>query len=230
MATDIASQKRQYGATERKAEKQHLNPGSAPVWARRPQTSPLGHRYSCLRWEVALVSGNCSSSDLLSRNYGASRCTGQDKTVSDLPSARLGRVDAPLPLSSSKTLCARCVHTTRTQTQACILPHHTHTYKHMHAYLQTAHTHTHMRAHLHTCAFLQMAHTHTRAHVHSTHAHACTHFRNPQTKKMKTENAYSWKVSLFVRFLKFIWLHWILVAACELFSFGIQTLSCSIWD
>ena len=108
-------------------------------------------------------------------------------------------------------------HTTHTPTNTCM-------------HICRLHTHTHMRAHLHTCAFLQMAHTHTRAHVHSTHAHACTHFRNPQTKKMKTENAYSWKVSLFVRFLKFIWLHWILVAACELFSFGIQTLSCSIWD
>lgn len=173
MATDIASQKRQYGATERKAEKQHLNPGSAPVWARRPQTSPLGHRYSCLRWEVALVSGNCSSSDLLSRNYGASRCTGQDKTVSDLPSARLGRVDAPLPLSSSKTLCARCVHTTRTQTQACILPHHTHTYKHMHAYLQTAHTHT--CVHTYTRVHSYRWHTHTRGHTCTAHTHMHAH-------------------------------------------------------
>ena len=165
MATDIASQKRQYGATERKAEKQHLNPGSAPVWARRPQTSPLGHRYSCLRWEVTLVSGNCSSSDLLSRNYGASRCTGQDKTVSDLPSARLGRVDAPLPLSSSKTL----MHTTRTQTQACILPHHTHTYKHMHAYLQTAHTQT--QSHRHTDTYHIHTDTHTDTHTHTYTVH-----------------------------------------------------------
>ena len=173
MATDIASQKRQYGATERKAEKQHLNPGSAPVWARRPQTSPLGHRYSCLRWEVALVSGNCSSSDLLSRNYGASRCTGQDKTVSDLPSARLGRVDAPLPLSSSKTLCARCVHTTRTQKHACILPHHTHTHTHTHTHVSTAHTHTHACTPTSLCILTDGTHTHegTRA----QHTRTCMH-------------------------------------------------------
>ena len=38
--------------------------------------------------------------------------------------------------------------------------------------------------------------------MYSTHTHACIHFRNPQTKKMKTENAYSWKARFFCLFLK----------------------------
>ena len=31
-------------------------------------------------------------------------------------------------------------------------------------------------------------------------------------------------------FYSFIWLHWVLVAACGIFSCGTQTLSCGMWD
>ena len=150
----------------------------------------------------------CSSSDLLSRNYGAARSTGQNKTDCHRSSiSKIGQGERP---PSSLQLQDSHAH---------------HTHKHMHAgnslavqwlghrastvggtgsipgqgtkilhAVQCGQNKTkHMHAHLHT------THTYTRVHTYIAHTHthtrACTHSRKPQTKKMRTENAYSWKAS-----------------------------------
>ena len=35
---------------------------------------------------------------------------------------------------------------------------------------------------------------------------------------------------IFFNFYLFIWLHWVLVMACAIFSCVMQILSCSLWD
>ena len=48
-------------------------------------------------------------------------------------------------------------------------------------------------------------------------------------RKSRKRSGCGWEVSLFsVLFEAFVWLHWVLVAACGILS--MQTLSCDMWD
>ena len=62
-----------------------------------------------------------------------------------------------------------------------------------------------------------------------------------RTKKGNISNEYSDNIRkvlhgdmvvcfIFFNFCLFIWLHWVLVVACAIFSFVMQILSCSLWD
>ena len=177
MATEIAFHKRQYGAAEIKAEKQHLNPGSAPSGPGDLRQAP---------WVIdTLVSGG-----KLHWSPGIVLAQTCSRGITELPDAQ-GKTE----LSLTFHLQDWAGWTPRFLSPAPRLLRTPHAHKHRHVYFHTTHTptntcvhtyrpHTHACTCTNTCVHSYRPHTHTHACtctntcVHSyrphTHTHACT--------------------------------------------------------
>ena len=136
MATEIAFHKRQYGAKEIKAEKQHLNPGSAPSGPGDLRQAP---------WVIdTLVSGG-----KLHWSPGIVLAQTCSRGITELPDAQ-GKTE----LSLTFHLQDWAGWTPRFLSPAPRLLRTPHAHKHRHVYFHTTHTPTN------TCVHTYRPHTH----------------------------------------------------------------------